>query len=183
MARFMIVTFLLLGWGFFELSGGTSFVAPEPEPKPLNALLQDVADQEDASVVARAETAPEGVVIVGQPRARAQGTASPTPETTTLASFTQEPASSSLATILGTAPESIEPVIEEVAAPVDLRSVTGSRVNMRNGPGTNFQVLTQLVRGDEAEVLQSPGDGWVKIRATGSGRVGWMAERLLAPVN
>ncbi|MEM1234212.1 MAG: SH3 domain-containing protein [Pseudomonadota bacterium] len=179
----MIVTFLLLGWGFFELSGGTDFVPPEPEPKPLNALLQDVADQEDASVVARAETAPDGVVIVGQPRARAQGAAETTTETATLASFRQTGAGSSLASILGDAAESAEPAIEEVAVAVDLRAVTGSRVNMRNGPGTNFQVITQLVRGDEAEILQSPGDGWVKIRAIGSGRVGWMAERLLEPVN
>ncbi|MEM1374590.1 MAG: SH3 domain-containing protein [Pseudomonadota bacterium] len=179
----MIVTFLLLGWGFFELSGGTDFVAPEAEAKPLNALLQDVADQEDANVVARAETAPEGAVIVGQPRARALGAAAAEPETATLAAFTQAGTGSSIATIIGEAAAPAEPVIEEVVASIDLRTVTGSRVNMRNGPGTNFQVLTQLVRGDEAEVLQNPGDGWVKIRATESGRVGWMAERLLASVN
>ncbi|MEL6610444.1 MAG: SH3 domain-containing protein, partial [Pseudomonadota bacterium] len=80
--------------------------------------------------------------------------------------------------------EAVAPLPEIAAAPpADIRAVTGTRVNMRNGPGTNFEVLTQLVQGDQAEVLQSPGNGWVKIRVSATGVEGWMAERLMAPVN
>ncbi|MEM8592622.1 MAG: SH3 domain-containing protein [Pseudomonadota bacterium] len=171
----MIVTFALLAWGFFELSGGTDFSPPEPEVKPLNALLQEVA-AEEAAQVARAAAAPATTQIIGQSRSRAQADGE-----VTLASLN---ASAPLATVLGDAPASVTPEVEvAVEKPVDLRAVSGSRVNMRNGPGTNYQVLAQLVRGDEAEVLQVPGNGWVKIRASESGRIGWMAERLLQPVN
>ncbi|MEM9349690.1 MAG: SH3 domain-containing protein [Pseudomonadota bacterium] len=175
MARFMVVTFLLLGWGFFELSGGTDFEPPELEAKPLNALLEEVADEE-RSLVARAKAAPATTVILGEPEAPAAA------EPITLASFGDT--QSSLVTLLSDAAVSRQPTPEEVVvAPVDLRSVSGSRVNMRNGPGTQYQVLAQLVRGDEAEVLQDPGAGWVKIRVAKTGRVGWMAASLLRPVN
>ncbi|MEM9438048.1 MAG: SH3 domain-containing protein [Pseudomonadota bacterium] len=174
MARFMVVTFLLLGWGFFELSGGTDFEPPDLEAKPLNALLEEVADEE-RNLVARAKAAPATAVILGEPEAPAAA------EPITLASFgdTQR----SLVTLLGDTAVSQQPAPEEVLAPVDLRSVSGSRVNMRNGPGTQYQVLAQLARGDEAEVLQDPGAGWVKIRVAETGRVGWMAASLLRPVN
>lgn len=62
----------------------------------------------------------------------------------------------------------------------DLRKVAGSRVNMRMGPGTQFDVLAKLVRGDEVEVLRVSDDGWARLRGP-DGRVGWMAARLLTP--
>jgi len=170
----MIVTFLLLGWGFFELSGGADFVPPEPQPKPLNALLEEVA-QEEKAIVARADRAPASEEILGQGQDRDARPA------VTLASFGND--GTSLATVLGEAEKVLEPEVEEVAAITDIRVVTGSRVNMRNGPGTSYQVLSQLVRGDEAEVLQDPGNGWLKIRVNDTGRVGWMAERLMRPTN
>ena len=177
MARFMIVTFLLLGWGFFELSGGNDFTPREPEPKPLNALLEEVAQEEERTLVARADQAPASAEIIGQAPDREERAQ------VTLAGFGNS--TPSLATLLGDAEQKLEPVVpvEEVAAAIDLRAVNGNRVNMRNGPGTNYQVLDKLVRGDEAEVLQEPGNGWVKIRVISSGRIGWMASRLLTPVN
>ncbi|WP_281955515.1 SH3 domain-containing protein [Pseudophaeobacter arcticus] len=35
MSRLVIVSFAFLGWGFYELSGGGDFVAPERPPEPL----------------------------------------------------------------------------------------------------------------------------------------------------
>jgi uncharacterized protein YraI len=61
-----------------------------------------------------------------------------------------------------------------------MRVVTGSRVNMRGGPGTSFGVLGVLPRGQEVEVLRDEGTGWVKLRDQETGRVGWMAGRMLA---
>ncbi len=60
----------------------------------------------------------------------------------------------------------------------DLREVDGSVVNMRSGPGTSFGVLTQLSRGDTVEVLREA-DGWLKLRAVESDRIGWMASFLV----
>ncbi|MEM6477506.1 MAG: SH3 domain-containing protein [Pseudomonadota bacterium] len=178
MGRFMVVTLLFVGWGLFELSGGTDFVAPEPEAKPLQALLEEVQNA-DTPVVAQAANAPAQARVLSPGRdANADASAA-----VTLASFGRT--QGSLATVLGEAAKIAEP--EQVAATplasVDLRIVNGSRVNMRTGPGTNYQVLSQLLRGEEAEVLSSNDAGWVKIRALSTGRVGWMAERLLTRSN
>ena len=174
----MVVTFLLLAWGFFELSGGREFTPPVPEEKPLNALMEDVARAERAAV-ARADTAPATALILGD--ALPAATQAPeAPQPITLAGLgTNAP----LGAVLGddTKLETTEEATPEV--PRDLRAVTGSRVNMRQGPGTDFEVLAQLVRDDEAEVLEASGTGWVKIRAIESGQIGWMAERLLTALN
>ena len=61
----------------------------------------------------------------------------------------------------------------------DIRAVSGDRVNVRDGPGTNYSVVNQLVRGDKVEVLQDVGDGWVKLRPVDGGPVGWIASFLL----
>jgi len=62
---------------------------------------------------------------------------------------------------------------------LDLRTVSGSRVNVRGGPGTNFQVVGGLVEGDRVEVLEDDGSGWVRMRAVDSSEEGWMADFLL----
>ncbi|WP_305971663.1 MULTISPECIES: SH3 domain-containing protein [unclassified Mameliella] len=73
------------------------------------------------------------------------------------------------------------------AAPVvapderDLRIVTGTRVNLRDGPATSYDVITQLFEGDEVEVLDDTGDGWVRLRVL-SGldeATGWMSDDFL----
>jgi uncharacterized protein YgiM (DUF1202 family) len=52
-------------------------------------------------------------------------------------------------------------------------------VNVRGGPGTDFGIVTRLVRGDEVEILEDNGDGWVRLRLLGGGTEGWMADFLL----
>ena len=69
------------------------------------------------------------------------------------------------------------------AADVDLREVTASRVNLRNGPGTKYSVLDKLVRGDTVQVLSDNGDGWIKLRVKSSNQVGWMADYLVTASN
>lgn len=168
MARFMIVTFAFLGWAFYELSGGAEFEPAEVAKSPLNELQE---------VVARAANAPATapVAVVSTQSAQIE-LASAAVETTPQAS---------LAVVLGEAAQQVEPEVTEVAAaPVaDIRFVNGNRVNVRNGPGTNYSVVAQLNRDAEAVVLQSDGNGWVKIRVADTGGIGWMAERLLRAAN
>jgi len=57
--------------------------------------------------------------------------------------------------------------------------VTGARVNVRSGPGTQYAVLSTLSRGDQAELLSQNGRGWARVRARDTGQVGWMAARFL----
>jgi len=65
----------------------------------------------------------------------------------------------------------------------DLRQVSASRVNMRQGPGTDFSVVDRLTQGTAVEVLRDEGTGWVELRVLDTGRVGWMADYLLAAAN
>lgn len=64
--------------------------------------------------------------------------------------------------------------------PTDIRAVTGNRVNVRGGPSTAFEVVTGLVRGDEVEILEDTGDGWVRMRPLDGGPEGWIADFLLS---
>lgn len=66
---------------------------------------------------------------------------------------------------------------------LDLRIVTGTKVNLRDGPSTAFDVLTQLFEGDEVEILDDTGDGWVKLQVLNTDVIGWMSDDFLGPAN
>ena len=65
------------------------------------------------------------------------------------------------------------------ADPVSYWYVTGSKVNLRRGPGTGNAVVGSVTFGEEAEVL-SDRNGWFEIRlADGSGS-GWIFGKFLS---
>lgn len=70
-----------------------------------------------------------------------------------------------------------EEVITEVAQ--DIRSVSGTRVNVRGGPGTEYAVVASLIQGDQVEVIDDTGEGWVLLRLPDGESVGWVADFLL----
>lgn len=59
-------------------------------------------------------------------------------------------------------------------------SVTASRLNLRESPGTDARVLASLVRGDILARLDER-EGWVQVR-TGAGLVGWVSRDHVQPV-
>ena len=65
-------------------------------------------------------------------------------------------------------------------AELDIRAVTSNRVNVRGGPGTNFDIVGKLVRGAEVEILSDAGTGWVEMRSLDGQTIGWMADFLLS---
>jgi uncharacterized protein YraI len=67
------------------------------------------------------------------------------------------------------------------AASGDTLVVTGSRVNVRAGPGTNTQVTTQVSR--DQQVIERDRQGeWLRVEIAGSaGAEGWIHSSLLAP--
>lgn len=65
------------------------------------------------------------------------------------------------------------------SAAADIRTVSGNRVNVRGGPGTDFGVVSRLVRGDEVKIIQDDGNGWVRFEPLDGGTGGWMADFLL----
>ena len=157
MSKFVVGTFLMLGWGFYELSGGADFV---PETRPVDTI--SVATTPLASV-------PFDEPVVARAAA------------IELPALTIENAATVEAEIVQ-ATVTINPVkpIVEVAPVVDLRTVAGRRVNMRQGPGTNFGVVDTLDRGTQTEVIAVNDDGWAQVVVTNTGQTGWMAERLLS---
>lgn len=76
-------------------------------------------------------------------------------------------------------PEETFVVLSTDRAP-DMREVTGNVVNMRSGPGTKYGRLDQLNRGAKVEVLEDMGNGWLRLRVEETGRVGYMAARLVS---
>lgn len=156
MSKFNVGTFLMLGFGFYQLSGGADF---EPEVRALETAVISTKSIEivpfDEPVVSRAP-----VEVAAAPLAE---TETPVIE--------PEVVQASL---------EVAPTVAEVAVELDLREVSGKRVNMRAGPSTNDAVLDTLVRGTQIEVLDANADGWARLRVLDTDQIGWMAERFLA---
>lgn len=189
MWRFILVTFAMLGWAFYELSGGSDYAPldgslqaandsmPEPQLPPATVAATAEENREEAQgVVASAASGASAFEITLAAARETAPDVQPDPKP-------WEAASSSLfsdpvlpAGVQGLAVPPPEPEPEPAA---DIRTVSAAAVNMRNGPGTGYSVLAKLSFGDRVEVLNDPGQGWVKLRVEETGRVGWMADFLL----
>lgn len=165
MKSYVWLTFGFMGWAYYEMSGGAEFEAQErlvAEAEIVEPAVQ--APQED--IVARAETTTLMSI----------STSNVTPQPDAEAVVVQAVAEV-VAPIEDPVVEIVAPVVEPV---IDLRNVAGSRVNMRMGPSTDYDVITTLDGGTEIEVLQVNADGWANVMVVNSGIEGWMAERLLS---
>ena len=185
MYKFIFLTFGFLAWAFYEMSGGAAFEPVErvtkAEPAATTIQVADSAPQvkatpqvEPAAEVTRASyTAPS--YDLRAPKEEEIAAVDPA----VLASFSSalnkdEPVAAKPETDGG---------LVETNIPLDLRQVTGNRVNMRNGPGTDYSVVARLARGDAVEVLAAPGNGWLKLRVSDTGRIGWMVDFLVSAAN
>jgi hypothetical protein len=61
----------------------------------------------------------------------------------------------------------------------DLLYVSGSWVNVRSGPSTEFGVITALPRGEAVELVADAGSGWARVRMD-QGQEGFMSMSFLA---
>ncbi|CUH78952.1 SH3 domain-containing protein [Tropicibacter naphthalenivorans] len=183
MTRVILLTFGFMSWAWYELSGGADFV-------PGNNGVQLIAVYEPTET-------PEPVQENVQPQVARANMGS---ELTTFEGFARQqrvyefdnaqPIKTVLAPVAARAIPA-EAVIEQVAvrdqgkpgvtvaSSIDYREVTGSRVNLRGGPGTSYNVVTQLLRGEEVEIMDETGDGWVKLRALDGNDIGWMSDSFL----
>ncbi|WP_027257321.1 SH3 domain-containing protein [Leisingera aquimarina] len=205
MSRFAMVSFAFLGWGFYELSGGADF---EPPKRPAAAAeAESIGQQAERDRITAASLATRPVLTQ---RAQVQTPARPAadPElrqrvaaehlasasgvlTSTQAAFSGEPAPGALqlASLDGGLAAITAAPAAAVAAPVtqpasatfpDRRSIRASRVNMRQGPGTSYPVITRLLGGDEVIVIEDGGTGWLHLRAPDKGITGWIAASLVS---
>ncbi len=201
MNKFVVVSFAFMAWAFYELSGGSDFepkirheiaeVQPQKslvstEPARITPTSIEPVVTKAAAVVPtvkrtpspRSDETPTTQVVQTSFHAvsAASSSAFQTPKATTpslttalKSTDTSDSFSQALANGMVILPEQKK----------DMRSVRGSRVNLRGGPGTSFGVLGVLNRDQAVEVLRDEGKGWVKLRDQESGRVGWMAAKML----
>lgn len=59
-----------------------------------------------------------------------------------------------------------------LASESQIATVTGSTVNLRNGPGLQNKVLAKVVKGNKLKILSKDGD-WLKVSAPNN-KVGWI---------
>ncbi len=185
MWKFILCSFLFLGWGFYELSGGADFAAPPEKARVAKQLATyDVPEDSTQTAPTLVAAAPSIATPEIDVEVEAQPAAPITQEDVILASSSRPQARSTESEAEAGTGETFTPTVApavevEETHTADLRSVSGNRVNMRGGPSTDFEVLAKLVRGDQVQVLESTGSGWVKLEVVATGQVGWMAERLL----
>ena len=195
MFRFILVTFALLAWAFYELSGGADFdpgrLHSEAGPqKPLEAAAAEKASSgevDEATEVTRVSldlTSVEDVVSGGG----ASRVSTRLPQQSAPASEAQDSRDLQVmpSLIENARPENVLDPAESGGATVssfetvaDIRLVDGNRVNVRGGPGTNYGIVDTLSRGARVEILDDTGNGWVRMRSVDSGTMGWMADFLL----
>ena len=193
MVRFIIASFALLGWGFYEMSGGSEFeprtaraavvsvdTLPSADPQGTESEVEVTRVALDLTSVEDVVPAPKPAPAVEETRAE---TATPTNDgtwqaVTVLPSLipAAQPEAEQTEEIelasLDVANDAVEPQFE-------VRTVTGNRVNVRGGPGTDFGIVGKLVRGDQVEILDDIGTGWVRFRAVDGDTAGWLADFLL----
>lgn len=61
--------------------------------------------------------------------------------------------------------------------------VTGSKVNVREGPSTNYSVMGNVTYGEAAEIVSELDADWIKIRIEGDGVEGFIMKRFMTDVD
>lgn len=176
MFRFMAVCFLFLGWAFWELSGGADF-EPSVRASAPEAIEEAPLDVEETVVARNATQATEPVL----PQPTSGTTANTAAQVTLAAASAVEQAAADV--VSETTQQAAAPAVAQPEVTPDLRTISGNRVNMRRGPGTEHGVVSKLSEGTEVEVLSEPGNGWLELRVVDSGTVGWIADWLVTASN
>ena len=174
MVRFMIVSFGVLAWVFWELSGGADFVPEQRVLAEAELVVEDVAEvaeAEPADIVSRTDGLQLARISADAPALLVQQ-AGLTQTDTLLAQRAAEAEARA-------EEQRIAQEAEPAPPPADLREVAGSWVNLRTGPGTSHGKITALPGGTEVEVLEVDASGWARLRVVETDLTGWMAERLL----
>lgn len=207
--RFLLISFAFLGFAFYELSGGADFeprgvrpaepekvaYTPAPKPKPVAEPVTAVA------LVAKPALTPRKAKTVAlDPAAEPELTSDEAAQklaqmapglqtglngfgenvgaSLTLASLQQGATSLQLNTDTS---DTEAPQVTELEQPkADIREILGTRVNMRDGPGTIYPVVGRLNIGHKVEVLGESGTGWLRLRVLPEQQMGWIAASLVS---
>lgn len=209
MKRFILISFGFLAFAFYEMSGGSDFDASAVrDARMAKAEAEDAAKQAKKLARAEAaKPAPaEQVVVAAAPKVIVDtdppldnGVTRVSLNLTTINTTSQaQPAAAVPQNVITSSadtpaiiPSLIDPndgitadnssvtVSIPTSAAEDIRTVSGNRVNVRGGPGTDFGIVGRLVRGDAVKIIQDDGNGWVRFEGINGDKGGWMADFLL----
>jgi hypothetical protein len=176
---FILLTFLFLGIGFYELSGGADF-EPESRPGTAVAAAEPVAPAVPETVTRADPDAIAGLdALPGVPERLARPLVSPE-----VSAAEQAVAAAVMAAIAAPVPEAqpeATPVLASLATALGTeRYVEATALNVRAGPSTNDRVLTRLTQNAAVTVLSDLGDGWSLVRVGSDGTEGWVASEFLS---
>ena len=203
MTRLIVITFAALGWCFYVMSGGPDF-----EPRGLRAEKIEkpvhIASASTTTVTpARAEELVTTVVIrtppvQTEPNPALEEVVEFVTDDATLASFSgisvfeDQGANFTLASledgVAGLRQITDDPQVEIAETPAfpepekDIREISGTRVNMRDGPGTIYPIIGKATIGQQVEVLSESGTGWLRLRVLPQQQVGWISASLVRKI-
>ncbi|MET4127715.1 hypothetical protein ACSSV6_000172 [Roseovarius sp. MBR-38] len=192
MWRFVLISFVFMGWAFYEMSGGAEYVpapnsiqarallaAHRPKARPLRENVIQIA-QAPAEVSRAAASLEE----VGTGRARVVLASAEVPAVDPRIVVPTTVARRGVPVEVATPTPAVAPAVaDEPERAEDRRRIVGQSVNLRSGPGTEFARIGGLARDTEVIVLRDDGAGWVKLRVIETGHIGWMAAQLLVAAN
>lgn len=209
MIRLILVSFGFLAWAFYEMSGGAAFdpintrmsrveaqndttYASDSAGSAQTSRAFAAADQDSDPLQSDTVTRVSLNLTTLQEALDQSGDSANVPSIAKTPEPQQVPANAGITTssldtpaiipslIITDGPDStVENAALDTDPVLDIRIVSGNRVNVRGGPSTGFPVVSTLVQGDSVEVLEDNSDGWVKMRALVTGEEGWMADFLL----
>lgn len=195
MTRLIVMSFAALGWCFYVMSGGPNFeprgvrseqpvrVASKAAPKtvapsPAKELVTNVVMRSPVVRERPIDPQPAVAAIVAEPASLDTFNA--------LSVFDDQTASITLASLedgvtgLKQITKDVQP--EPAAQPEprkDIREISGTRVNMRDGPGTIYPIVGKARIGQKVEVLSDSGTGWLRLRVLPQQQVGWISTSLV----
>ena len=213
MWRLIVISFAFLGFSFYELSGGAEYKPAtnsiqaraqlnneRPKMRPAKVAVTRLAENGAPfaeETVTRSINSLSDLDLSNGQRfeirlARVDAPAATKPPEVTKAIAKTKPVAEASETTL---PDHVAKAVAaaslsgaasdagDAQSAKDSRRVTGTVVNMRGGPGTQYDRIAKLRKNDEVIVLQDPGTGWIKLRVVETGRVGWMADWLVTAAN
>lgn len=209
MNKYIFLSFGFLAWAAYEYSGGTDFKPTNIRnvanvtngvSRASNSLLDSfqnasATSRPDLTILANSQDASEDFVVsfLNDPTTAVNSIVKLPVVTNADPSRRQgntpailQPIEATAQGILSDMTNAANNVLSNEEAQqtlADIRTVAGNKVNLRNGPGTDFGVLSQLPHGAEVQVLQDPNNGWVKLRLVDENRIGWVAASLLTRLN
>ncbi|WP_237215951.1 SH3 domain-containing protein [Ruegeria lacuscaerulensis] len=196
MTRLIVISFAALGWCFYVMSGGPEFeprglrseqpvrIAAQPSPTqiapaPAEALVTNVAARTPTVRITPIKQQPEIVEFVAEP-ASLEGFNG-------LSVFDTQTSGIQLASLEdGVTGLKQVPAETQQADPIapaepekDIREISGTRVNMRDGPGTIYPIIGKATIGQKVEILSDSGTGWLRLRVLPQQQVGWISASLV----